>query len=173
MTSEDTPPDAAQSPGGEYPSSDYFNMRCMDCGYPLGGLKSRACPECGRPFDPEDRRTFRQALDQPKDLHTTRSPAEAHLIRHELEAAGLPALVRDAITVMWGFGGYTVCVEEIDLPEGKEIVREFLERQERQRAGPVGASWTCSACGESNTPAFEICWNCQTPCPLPDDAKDE
>lgn len=26
---------------------------CLDCGYALRGLASRACPECGRGFDPE------------------------------------------------------------------------------------------------------------------------
>lgn len=33
-------------------------MFCRKCGYILDGLDSRRCPECGRPFDPADRRTF-------------------------------------------------------------------------------------------------------------------
>jgi hypothetical protein len=33
-------------------------MYCSACGYALHGLKERRCPECGRPFDPHDDRTF-------------------------------------------------------------------------------------------------------------------
>ena len=32
-------------------------MFCISCDYPLAGLSSR-CPECGRPFDPNDPNTF-------------------------------------------------------------------------------------------------------------------
>jgi len=31
---------------------------CKGCGYALVGLESRVCPECGRGFDPGNRRTF-------------------------------------------------------------------------------------------------------------------
>ncbi len=31
---------------------------CRKCGYALRGLPSPTCPECGRPFDPLDERTF-------------------------------------------------------------------------------------------------------------------
>lgn len=34
-------------------------MRCVDCGYDLVGLDGFKCPECGRPFDPEDETSFR------------------------------------------------------------------------------------------------------------------
>jgi len=27
---------------------------CLGCNYPLRGLRSNRCPECGRPFDPDD-----------------------------------------------------------------------------------------------------------------------
>src|SRR3954464_2705525 len=33
-------------------------MFCKGCGYALVGLESRVCPECGRAFDPANRRTF-------------------------------------------------------------------------------------------------------------------
>lgn len=32
--------------------------RCFECDYPLLGLESRRCPECGREFDPADRSTM-------------------------------------------------------------------------------------------------------------------
>jgi hypothetical protein len=31
---------------------------CLQCGYPLRGLRSCRCPECGRAFDPSNRRTY-------------------------------------------------------------------------------------------------------------------
>lgn len=31
---------------------------CLDCGYNLRGLANHECPECGRPFDPDDDRTY-------------------------------------------------------------------------------------------------------------------
>src|SRR5947209_8369451 len=31
---------------------------CKTCGYALVGLESRACPECGRAFDPANGQTF-------------------------------------------------------------------------------------------------------------------
>lgn len=33
-------------------------MRCLFCRYPLEGLSSNRCPECGREFDPHDPATF-------------------------------------------------------------------------------------------------------------------
>lgn len=34
-------------------------MFCLKCSYPLGGLSSHTCPECGTKFDPSDASTFR------------------------------------------------------------------------------------------------------------------
>ena len=33
---------------------------CLGCEYPLFGLQTYRCPECGRQFDPQDGRTFTQ-----------------------------------------------------------------------------------------------------------------
>jgi hypothetical protein len=33
-------------------------MRCKTCHYSLANLTLHRCPECGRAFDPRDRRTF-------------------------------------------------------------------------------------------------------------------
>ncbi|MCA9290200.1 MAG: hypothetical protein KDA25_03665 [Phycisphaerales bacterium] len=34
-------------------------MRCIGCDYSLDGLSADRCPECWRPFDPNDARTFK------------------------------------------------------------------------------------------------------------------
>jgi len=38
------------------------SMYCKKCAYPLVGLDRQRCPECGRPFDPDDPRTYRAKL---------------------------------------------------------------------------------------------------------------
>ena len=43
------------------------SMYCLKCDYNLRGLRSRLCPECGRPFDPADRMTFREEDDRPRN----------------------------------------------------------------------------------------------------------
>ena len=41
-------------------------MRCLRCHYPLTMLAAHACPECGRPFDPDDPRTFDEPPERPR-----------------------------------------------------------------------------------------------------------
>lgn len=47
--------DATMTQHQPAPASIY----CRQCGYQLVGLSESRCPECGRPFDPGNRRTFR------------------------------------------------------------------------------------------------------------------
>ncbi len=42
------------------------DARCLDCGYRLKLLTGPLCPECGRPFDPQDRRTYKCPADRGK-----------------------------------------------------------------------------------------------------------
>lgn len=48
QTSDLSTPAASMTPG----------IFCKQCGYALVGLPGRTCPECGREFDPANRRTF-------------------------------------------------------------------------------------------------------------------
>lgn len=38
------------------------SIYCRHCGYQLFGLSENRCPECGQPFDPTNRRTYRKSL---------------------------------------------------------------------------------------------------------------
>ena len=39
---------------------------CRDCGYALGAMVQNACPECGRPFNPDDRHSYHGPEDVQK-----------------------------------------------------------------------------------------------------------
>jgi|GEM_PF-1030286 len=41
----------------DLPEPNAVEFRCQGCGYQLNGTTGSSCPECGRPFDPEDLRT--------------------------------------------------------------------------------------------------------------------
>src|SRR4051812_8598825 len=66
---------------------------CFECGYPLRGLISHRCPECGWKFDP----TNRELMDLCR--------GSAKYARHSM--GRLPALIRDAVVlssfaIIWG-----------------------------------------------------------------------
>jgi len=41
-------------------------MYCRNCNYDLQQLPGTRCPECGRPFDPSDERSFRRFIPLPR-----------------------------------------------------------------------------------------------------------
>ena len=40
---------------------------CLSCRHSLRGIHSERCPECGRPFDPDDPATFATSLRRPQN----------------------------------------------------------------------------------------------------------
>jgi hypothetical protein len=59
---------------------------CLDCGYSLRGLTEPLCPECGRPFDPADRQTFRDSGAPPWWGRWARPPGRWHCVGMSLLA---------------------------------------------------------------------------------------
>lgn len=54
-------------------TSDHLTRFCQSCRYPLEGLHTNACPECGRPFDPGEPGTFdRFPGDKTREIRTQR-----------------------------------------------------------------------------------------------------
>jgi predicted RNA-binding Zn-ribbon protein involved in translation (DUF1610 family) len=51
------------------------HARCLGCGYRLRSLREFVCPECGRPFDPEDPRTFYTDPDRRRRFRRIRRTA--------------------------------------------------------------------------------------------------
>lgn len=68
------------------------NARCLYCGYSLHGLTQQRCPECGRWFDPADRRTFddgRNTAAKRRRLRPVRAPSPAELTLLTVVVLGL------------------------------------------------------------------------------------
>ena len=134
-------------------------MVCRACDYPLDGLKSSACPECGHPFDRGDPDSFRRVLDHPMDAWTARDHAEALRVRDDLEAQGVPAVIdRRSGMDVFGMGAvWAVCVSAADVRRAAELLKV---RSTSEGAKP----WTCPACGEQVDAGFALCWQCGTDC---------
>ena len=50
-------------------------------------------------------------------------------------------------------------------PEQRAAAQAAIRLYERR--GAEQRQWRCDSCGESNTAAFETCWQCQRPSPEP------
>ncbi|MFK7885766.1 MAG: DUF2007 domain-containing protein [Gammaproteobacteria bacterium] len=97
-------------------------------------------------------------------VYNARDPIEGNLIRGLLESSGIDVELRgEALS-----GAYPGIpkVSETRLfvvpqlrDEAKAIITEYESRNAQ------GRHWTCTTCGESNTAAFETCWQCQNAAP--------
>ncbi len=67
-------------------------MYCLRCLYPLFGLRSRACPECGLQFDPRERRSV---LRKPRRPMTQRLALAIHFGVFAMALLGFVFLLRD------------------------------------------------------------------------------
>jgi hypothetical protein len=85
---------------------------------------------------------------------------EASLIQETLRASGIPAvsaggnaMTNEGLRMDPFF--VEIWVPADRLAEAAELVERSLERSPAE-----GAAWTCSKCGESNEPGFDLCWSC-------------
>jgi hypothetical protein len=99
-----------------------------------------------------------------KRIYSAQNLAEAYLVRDLLTHAGVAAHVfnQHAMAAM-GETAVGSCYPQV------WIAQEHQERHARSviaeyEAEPVSSSQkNCTACGEQNPGAFEICWNCAAP----------
>ena len=75
---------------------------------------------------------------------------DAHLVRHALEAAGLPAFIRgEALLGGLGelgvFGLVAVCVPEACWPEARAVVESLSLGDAGDEPLPVAMPWSCPA----------------------------
>ena len=135
---------------------DHCSKTCLHCNYPLDGIDSMSCPECGQQFDPGDPSTFKRVLNDP--VRIARRPiTEANTAMLTLESEGIPTAVHEES------GGV---IGHIDLPQGSIWVNKSDESRARElleniKDEPISTErWTCPSCGEVLEPQFEVCWNC-------------
>lgn len=139
---------------------------CLDCRYPLIGLRDTRCPECGRLFDPSDPATYSQNGDGLVKLFIGDSASDTHLLKDILMDAGIKAVVLgDALDIANGLLPLSmgmlpaVWVGRIDVEVASPIVEEFAKS--RQKIPEIsGVDWTCHTCEESIERQFSTCWNC-------------
>ena len=97
-----------------------------------------------------------------KLVHTARHPAEAHLIRGVLEAAGIRADVRGD-QLFGAFGELPVLPtvwirDEALAPHADRLIGEFLRGTAAVRYRDE--RWICERCGEALEGQFTACWSC-------------
>jgi len=138
---------------------DSQTASCFDCRYPLDGLDSRACPECGRPFDPDDVGTFNRILGDPVEL-TRQGLTEAVILRLRLEHEGIPVAMQQQTggVVMYAPVPMAALYVNRSDKEDAQIVMDAhaLDVQTEEPGQP----WTCPNCGEEIDGEFDLCWNC-------------
>ena len=143
------------------PPPDHPTIFCTKCSYPLTGLPSLICPECGTEFDPRDLASFRRALVNPTILARNLDDSKAEYLRLLLETEGIHARVEHGVRtalVVLDYGA-TLWVNSQDEARAREAIERYdaAELEDAQRE-----PWSCPECGEENDGHFLICWQCQT-----------
>jgi hypothetical protein len=100
-----------------------------------------------------------------REAYSAANTQEAHFIKAALEEAGIEARVvgdhlQNAVGDLPAVAiAPRVWVNSEDFDQARRIIAEHQAR--RQSTRTPASEWTCAACGETNEPSFEICWNCQ------------
>jgi hypothetical protein len=98
-------------------------------------------------------------------LYRARDRVEATLLAHALDNASIRAdLAGGNSQMMYGEVGATealgtdLWVRREDFERGRKVIQDY-----HAHVSPAtGAAWTCSTCGETNEPGFDICWSCRS-----------
>jgi hypothetical protein len=94
-------------------------------------------------------------------------PFDAATLRQALEANGIPTVAAGG-QAAFAFGDLPLEVSQVEIwvPTHQAVeAAALIESADRDRGRKPTEldSWTCPACGESNTPAFDLCWSCSKP----------
>ncbi|MGE0481149.1 MAG: hypothetical protein AB7Q17_11820 [Phycisphaerae bacterium] len=149
--------------GRELPIPDW-GLHCGDCRYPLRGLPTHTCPECGAELHPEQARPRGVwFLVEPQQHPGLIAPVvEMMLARERIPYVAVDQQGILEITLgsrMIGARLFVACEFFLDFCWHVRRLQEQLARD-----AVVGRStWRCAHCGEDVPGHFELCWNCQTP----------
>jgi len=125
-------------------------LRCVDCDYPLMGLQSSTCPECGRAFDRDDLASVRVDIDDPVQVAAVLVPAAAEALQSLLFEHDVVAEVVHVPVTMVEPAKSLVRVARSQEGEARRIIETKTDE----------ASWTCADCGEAVEGQFQQCWQC-------------
>ena len=88
------------------------------------------------------------------------NPIEGNLIRGLLESSGIDAELRgEQMSSVYPGLSDIADTRVFVAPRFEARARRIIDDYEARTA--KGRHWTCAHCGESNTAAFETCWQCQ------------
>lgn len=95
-------------------------------------------------------------------VHRFQDPIEANLVRGLLVNEGIPVELTGEGLVGAYSGVPKLCEVRLMVPPGfRSSAEKVLARYESEKGRPnTSPDWSCPACGETNDPSFEVCWNC-------------
>jgi hypothetical protein len=95
---------------------------------------------------------------------------EADVVRNQLEAHGIRAIITDEATAatLWhvgsAIGGCRVLVRQEDLEQAKAVLDAAEAAADAAEGGP-SRDWACPSCKEENAKNFDFCWKCNAEYP--------
>jgi hypothetical protein len=107
---------------------------------------------------------------QPLEVYSAVDVPEAHLVHAVLQDAGIEARIvgehlQNAVGDLPAVSiAPRIWVHAENFERAREIIKAW-QQEKLESSAPDAAKWECSGCGETNEPAFELCWNCQTETP--------
>ena len=94
-------------------------------------------------------------------VYTADNVAMAWHVRNVLQQYGITAtVINDKLYSIAGEIPVNECLPEVWV-EKKLDVRRAEQIIKKLEAPVEGGDWACGKCGELNTGAFDLCWNCQ------------
>jgi len=143
-----------------------LGYRCHSCDYDLTGAGEHRCPECGRPFSPDDYLppgAYPLLIVEGSPVRPTADVIallDEHQVPHGSELNPLDqafgfrfsAVEQPTVTIMRDFYW-----DAVDL-----IVRERrgLPLPDAPPPREDRPDWVCDGCQESNPGTFDVCWQC-------------
>ncbi|MDA8562935.1 DUF2007 domain-containing protein [Mariniblastus sp.] len=104
---------------------------------------------------------------QPLEVYSAVDVPEAHLVQTVLEEAGIEArIVGDHLQGAVGdlpavSIAPRIWVHAQNFEKARQVIMKW-KQDKRESSAADAPKWECTGCGETNEPAFELCWNCQT-----------
>ncbi|MEW6251385.1 MAG: hypothetical protein AB1716_12115 [Planctomycetota bacterium] len=146
-----------------------WGLVCLECRYPLRGLPTHRCPECGTRFDLETLRAagewFTLDAGMCPDLPFT------HVLGL-LQSEYVPHIPQPGRSVgqVYGLQPQDMPITRVKVAtefyyEVLWLIRGLREQLAASRAA-ARKTWRCAHCGEKNPGSFEVCWSCETDRPV-------